>query len=131
MAGAVLDASALLALLGDEPGADVVAEAIREPSALSIVNVAEVLSKLAERGADPGEALARLEEVAEALEIHPLDRADAIAIADLRGPTRALGLSMGDRACLALALRLEMPALTADRGWSRLEGIGVEIMVIR
>lgn len=133
MANAVLDASALLAYLRDEPGADAVADAIAEGVAISTVNLAEVLSHIADRGRDPIRLIEQLTErglLDGALAVEPFTTADAGAVAQLRPRTRDVGLSLGDRACLALALRLGAPALTADSAWARVES-AVEIRQIR
>jgi ribonuclease VapC len=129
---AVLDASALLALLKGEPGAERVAEALERGAYLSAVNLAEVLSKLADWGEDPAEAQARMAQVGllgAAVEVLPFTGEDALEVARLRALTRAYGLSFGDRACLALARRLGLPALTAERAWAELDlGITVEVL---
>jgi Uncharacterized protein conserved in bacteria len=129
---AVLDASALLALLKGEPGAERVAEALERGAYLSAVNLAEVLSKLADWGEDPTEAQARMAQVGllgAAVEVLPFTGEDALEVARLRALTRAHGLSFGDRACLALARRLGLPALTAERAWAELDlGIPVEVL---
>jgi ribonuclease VapC len=129
----VLDASALLAHLRDEPGADVVGEAIAGGAAISTVNLAEVFSRSADRGADPQELAATLTRsglLDGAIAVEPFTAADAIDAARLRPLTRDAGLSLGDRACLALARRLGAPALTADIAW---QGVahGVELRPIR
>ena len=129
---AVLDASALLALLKGEPGAERVAEALEQGAYLSAVNLAEVLSKLADWGEDPAEAQARMAQVGllgAAVEVLPFTGEDVLEVARLRALTRAYGLSFGDRACLALARRLGLPALTAERAWAELDlGIPVEVL---
>ena len=129
---AVLDASALLALLKGEPGAERVAEALERGAYLSAVNLAEVLSKLADWGEDPAEAQARMAQVGllgAAVEVLPFTEEDALEVARLRALTRAHGLSFGDRACLALARRLGLPALTVERAWAELDlGIPVEVL---
>jgi len=129
---AVLDASTLLALLKGEPGAERVAEALEQGAYLSAVNLAEVLSKLADWGEDPAEAQARMAQVGllgAAVEVLPFTGEDALEVARLRALTRAYGLSFGDRACLALARRLGLPALTAERAWAELDlGIPVEVL---
>jgi ribonuclease VapC len=129
---AVLDASALLALLKGEPGAERVSEALERGAYLSAVNLAEVLSKLADWGEDPAEAQARMAQVGllgAAVEVLPFTGEDALEVARLRALTRAYGLSFGDRACLALARRLGLPALTAERAWAELDlGIPVEVL---
>jgi len=125
----VLDASAALAYLRDEEGAERVAEALGDGAVMSAANWAEVLSKVADLGEDPEALEARLLAeglIGSALEIVPLEPRDAAAIARLRPVTRAAGLSLGDRACLALAARLDLPALTADRAWMGLD-LGTEV----
>jgi ribonuclease VapC len=129
----ILDASALLAHLRDEPGADVVAEAIASGAVISTVNLAEVFSRVAERGEDPAKLAAELTQsglLDGAITVEPFTAADAIDAGRLRPLTRDAGLSLGDRACLALARRLDAPALTADTAW---QGVahGVELRPIR
>jgi ribonuclease VapC len=129
----VLDASALLAHLRDEPGADVVAEAIASGAVISTVNLAEVFSRVADRGGDPAKLAAELTQsglLDGAITVEPFTAADAIDTGRLRPLTRVAGLSLGDRACLALARRLDAPALTADTAW---QGVahGVELRPIR
>ena len=129
----VLDASALLAHLRDEPGADVVADAIASGAVISTVNLAEVFSRVADRGEDPAKLAAELTQsglLDGAITVEPFTAADAIEAGRLRPLTRDAGLSLGDRACLALARRLDAPALTADTDW---QGVahGVELRPIR
>jgi ribonuclease VapC len=129
----VLDASALLAHLRDEPGADVVADAIASGAVISTVNLAEVFSRVADRGEDPAKLAAELTQsglLDGAITVEPFTAADAIDTGRLRPLTRDAGLSLGDRACLALARRLDAPALTADTDW---QGVahGVELRPIR
>ena len=129
----VLDVSALLAHLRDEPGADVVAEAIASGAVISTVNLAEVFSRVADRGGDPAKLAAELTQsglLDGAITVEPFTAADAIDAGRLRPLTRDAGLSLGDRACLALARRLDAPALTADTDW---QGVahGVELHPIR
>lgn len=129
----VLDASALLAHLQDEPGGDVVAEAIAGGAVISTVNLAEVFSRVADRGDDPAKLAAELTQIGlldGAITVEPFTAADAIDAGRLRPLTRDAGLSLGDRACLALARRLDAPALTADTDW---QGVahGVELRPIR
>ena len=127
MTGVVLDASAVLAFLRREPGAERVEP--RLPGArMSAVNHAEVLQKGIETGAtmdDVRSAVALLQ-----LEIVPFDAEQATLAAALWPSARPKGLSLADRCALAVALRLERPVLTADREWGILQ-IGVEIEVIR
>lgn len=129
----VLDASALLAYLQGEIGADQVSIALTEGVAFSAVNWAEVLSKLAGRGKAPEEVAKQLRDLGllgEAIQIYPLDQALAQVIAELFPLTRSVGLSLGDRACLALALSLKLPAYTADQVWKSLN-LGVSVILIR
>lgn len=130
---AVLDASALLAYLRNEPGGDRVSDAIDRGAAISAANWAEVLTKLADLGEEPDAAagkLARVGVLGPLLSVHPLDEAGAREAARLRTLTRAAGLSLGDRACLALGKALGLPVLTADHAWVRLK-VGVTVRVIR
>lgn len=131
---AVLDASALLAYLGNEAGAEVVAGAISEGATISTVNLAEALSTLATRGADPAAVVAKLIDrglLDGAITVEPFTAADATEAARLRPLTRSAGLSLADRACLALARRLSREALTADRAWLDLEIEQLHIRSIR
>jgi len=123
----VLDASALLALLRDEEGAAMVAEALEQGGVLmSAVNWAETLSRLSDYGQD----LDGFVEYADVLVLEPFDQIQAEASARLRVTTRKAGLSLGDRACLALAKTRGLAVLTADRGWTGV-ALGVEIRLIR
>ena len=110
-----------------------VEDALVRGSAISAVNMAEVLSKLTEIGEDPDQVTEELQRrgiVGGRLTVIPLTADDAIIIANLHRRTKAFGLSLGDRACLGLALRLRIPAVTADRAWSRLK-IAVKVEAIR
>jgi PIN domain nuclease of toxin-antitoxin system len=120
---AVLDASALLAYLRDEPGAARVQAAIAGGVLVSAVNWAETLSKLADYGQAPdatAEALQAGGVYQQLVEVVPFDEPLARETARLRRVTRARGLSLGDRACLALGRLRSLPVLTADRAWSAL-----------
>jgi len=123
----VLDASALIAFLRNEPGADKVAAALPR-SCISAVNLAETLGKLMGYG-KPLEALAFQVERLQ-IPVVPFDEEQARIAASLWQVTRARGLSLGDRACLALALTTSLPALTTDREWQSCRS-GVEIVPIR
>lgn len=114
----VLDASAVAALLFDEPGGVRVADAIADGAALSSVNLSEVVTLLLRRQQDPASLVARL---ISQVEVYSFDVPDAMAAAALSLLTRPAGLSLGDRACLALAQRLAVPALTADTVWTALK----------
>jgi len=129
----VLDASALLAYLGNEPGADIVSEAIAGGAIISTVNLAEALSTLATRGRDPVGVAADLISrglLDGAITVEPFTTADSIEVARLRPLTRSAGLSLADRACLALAHRLATPVLTADQTWTALS-IDADVRPIR
>jgi ribonuclease VapC len=129
----VLDASALLAYLQGEPGSELVATALNQGTALSAVNWAEVLSKLSSRGKPPQEVTTQLRDLGllgQAIQIYAVDQELAQAIAELLPYTQAAGLSLGDRACLALSLKLSLPALTADQVWSKINA-GISIRLIR
>lgn len=127
MADAVLDASALLALLNGEPGAEPV-KTVLGVAAMSAVNLSEVLTVLVDRGVPRDAAEAALGDLP--VEIHSFGPAGAAQAAALRPSTRSAGLSLGDRACLALAKELGVPALTADRAWQGLP-TGIRVTVIR
>ncbi len=127
MSGFVLDASAVIAELFDEPGADAVHEAIESGATMSAVNAAEVAAKL---GAD-GWADAEVPLVFDGIDIVPFDLPHALLSGRYRQTTRHLGLGLGDRACLAAACLSQQPVLTADRAWQSLVIEGVEIICIR
>ncbi len=128
MSSAVLDASAVLALLQSEPGAAVVQAAVTTGAAISAVNLAEVVGKLADAGVPSAGIRAALAGLG--LEIVPLDAALAERVGLLRPATRTAGLSLGDRACLALAEHRGLPALTTERAWVGLVG-GIVVQPIR
>lgn len=123
----VLDASAAVAFILSEPGAQQVEDALPDCQ-VSAVNLAETVNALINNGF-PGEvardSVARLN-----LNVVPFDAEQALEAGALRETTRKQGLSLGDRACLVLARRLGLPALTADRAWAGLE-LGIEIHLIR
>jgi ribonuclease VapC len=126
-AEAVLDASALIALLWEEPGAAAV-EPLLGRAVICAVNWAEVLQRY-EAHAVPGDRR-RQDIEALGIRIEPFTSDAAHAAAKLWAPTRAAGLSLADRACLALAARLGVPAHTADRAWREVDA-GTEIILIR
>ncbi|MEJ0064961.1 MAG: type II toxin-antitoxin system VapC family toxin [Caulobacteraceae bacterium] len=123
----VLDSSAVLADLRDEPGAAVVRSA-SPTSYLSAVNYAEIITKLIEAGTPPDSA----GEIAEQLgyTVVVADQERAASAGKLHAKTRRTGVSIGDRFCLALAQELSLPALTGDRRWKSLD-LGVEVTLIR
>ncbi len=130
MAEAILDASAVLAFVQDEPGGKAVSE-LMAGAIVSSVNAVEVISKLVDRGMPSHFAQ---ETMFEALpcRVVAFDSAMAALAGQLRARTRPLGLSLGDRACLALALACGegVPVLTTDREWARLD-LGLEIKIVR
>lgn len=130
MTEAVLDASAVMALMMGEDGADVVASVL--PGALvSAVNAAEVVAKFVERDmAAHGKAYRGILDLG--IEVVPFDGDQAVVCGALRWVTRIAGLSLGDRACLALAKTRNLPVLTADRAWLRVaEPALVQVIAIR
>lgn len=115
-ARAVLDASAVLAYLQREPGYEQVRDALAAGAAISAVNLAEVYARVVATGRPLDAVATRL--LALGLRPEPFIEEDARTSASLYPETQPLGLSLGDRACLALARRLGWPALTADRTWA-------------
>jgi ribonuclease VapC len=124
----VLDASAVLAILHKESGSEMVAERLRDGGELSAVNLAEVISKQQEFSIPPHHTVQLLPLLG--IQVHEFDTDSAILAGSLRTVTKHLGLSLGDRACLALAKRLKLPVLTADRIWTQLD-LGIEVIPIR
>lgn len=123
----VLDASVVLAALLGEVLEDE-AEAWLVGGCISAVNVSEVVAKLVDLNF-PADVIAT--NIAEArLDIRPFDDAQAERAGFLRKDTRNMGLSFGDRACLALAGGLDLPVVTADRAWAKLD-LGIAVEVIR
>jgi len=128
--GIILDSSAILAVLLQEPGQDIVKAALGGGSAVSAANVAEAMTRLVKDGMPSEQA----ERVLSALPmtLHALDYDLAIQAGAMFAQTRPFGLSLGDRACLALARRENLPALTADRIWLQAGPlVGVEVRLIR
>ena len=122
----VLDASALLALINSEPGSEVVAAHLSQ-SIMSTVNVAEVGAVLSDLHM-PMQSVESL--LIELTEIIPFSEAQALVSMGLRALTKQKGLSLGDRACLALAKTKNATVLTADKAWSELN-LGISIIQIR
>jgi len=124
----VLDASALLAILNQEPGAERLTAELLSVAAISTVNLAEVHGKLVERGLRPENAWeAALSPIREAV---PFTSEHARLVGHLVEQTRPLGLSLGDRACLALGLALKASVYTADKSWKKVK-VGARIHIIR
>ena len=118
----------MLAALNHEPGSEKLTPEMLTNAAGSTVNLAEVHTKLVSRGGDPEEAwedtLSAIQEPVPFSEEHARIAGGLVAV------TRALGLSLGDRACLALGLALKAPVYTTDRSWKSLK-LGIRIHVIR
>lgn len=127
MSSCVLDASAVLAVLRSEPGAEKVLERL-SGAVISAVNFAEVLTALSRVNRFDDQLLTDLRNMLP--DIRPFNAAQAHLVGQLEPGTRPSGLSLGDRACLALARQLSLPALTADQVWKRLE-LGVTVELIR
>lgn len=124
----VLDASALLAFLFDEAGGETVGKGLAS-SVISAVNLSEVIAKSAERGAKVEHLQNDLADAGIDVAVFDADAAEATAA--LRPATRSAGLSLADRACLALARRLQLPAVTADKSWRTTSIADVAVIVIR
>ena len=128
MTSVVLDASAVLALIREEPGADQVAPYIGR-AAISAVNLQEVVKELLLSGLDEATIRELLEELR--LDVRPHDVAAAFAAAALHAQTRQYGRGLGDRSCLALAVQLGVLALTADREWKKVKVKNLKLVHIR
>lgn len=127
MTEAVLDASALIAFLLNEKGADQVA-AVLTRCCISAVNLAEAFSKLVEQGKSVDAVAFQVDRLQ--IPVIPFDGEEAIILASLEKGTRAAGLSLGDQACLALGLKRQIPVLTADQRWKAAD-VGVKVITIR
>ena len=123
----VLDSSALLAYFRRERGADIVASVLTQ-STISIVNLAEVLSKAVERGQDPKAMHTDIRALG--IAVAPFDKEQALRAAFLRRLTTQKGLSLGDRVCLALALVNNCEVLTGEHVWIGLPH-GAKVTLIR
>lgn len=117
MSSYVLDASAVLAVLQNEPGKENV-EAVLDGAIIGRINYAEILITLVNKGSNLADAIAAIESLE--LTTIELDKEQAEKNAELRPLTKHLGLSLGDRACLALAIRENATAITADQNWLQL-----------
>ena len=126
----VLDASAVLALLQDEPGADIVEDAVDDGAIISTVNLADVLGKMVEAGASVDHAADLV--VGLFVDVEPCALQAAVDSARSRAVTAKAGLSLGERVCLALARSRDLPIVTADRAWSALaEPLGLTVHASR
>ena len=128
MSRIVLDSSALLAILNREAGADKLTPGLLTDATVSTVNLAEVQSKLVSRGLDPEDAWDAA--IGPVRESEPFTIEQARIAGDLVAQTRPLGLSLGDRACLALGIALGAAVYTADQSWKGLR-LGIRIHHIR
>jgi len=128
MTSVVFDASAVLALVRDEPGADNVAAHVGR-AAISAVNLQEVVKELLLSGLDEATTRELLDELR--LDVRAHDVGAAYAAAGLHAQTRQYGRSLGDRSCLALAVQLGIPALTADREWKKVRVRNLKVEHIR
>jgi len=127
----VLDASAIIAFLQGEPGDEVVRLALLSGHCVvSAANQAEIIAKSLDRGADPEAMKAILAELA--YTVVDIKAEDGMQAGWMRGASRKIGLSLGDRLCLALAQRLKAKVLTADRPWLAMaEALEIDICCIR
>jgi ribonuclease VapC len=127
---AILDSSVILAYLLDEQGREAAEQAIAARASISSVNLAEVMTRLTRDGANVGASTEVL--LALPITVVDLDAHLAIAAGAMVEQTKPFGLSLGDCACLALAKREQLPALTADRIWLQAGPLlGVEVRLIR
>jgi len=124
----VLDASALLALIQNEKGADVVKPLLKR-AVMSTINVTEVLAALQRVEIQPKDAIVSISDVIQ--ELIPFDVEQAQCVAELQPYVRHKGLSLGDRACIALGLKLQAPIYTADKIWGELQLDNISINIIR
>ena len=124
----VLDASALLAVLNGEPGAEKLTPQLLSVATSSTVNLAEVQTKLVSRGIKPDAAWEAI--ISPIREAAVFTDEQAKIAGGLIAQTRAFGLSLGDRACLALGIALKAHVYTADRSWKNLK-LGIRIFVVR
>lgn len=124
---AVLDSSAVLALLWREKGCDIVETHLRD-ALISSINLAEVYTKCTERGIDPDAVAAVLAKMP--VTLVDFSAPQALLASKLRQQTKALGLSLGDRACLAVAMMERATVVTADKPWANV-GLNLKIVIIR
>lgn len=124
---AILDASALLAVLGDEPGGELVAPLL-DGGVVSTVNWSEVLARYVDLGLETAGREAEIESLG--VSLAPFTSRQSEVAAGLLPLTRKAGLSLGDRACLALALDVGGQPVTADRAWGRID-VGLDVTLIR
>lgn len=124
----MLDSSAIIAVFHREPGADFIVSHLAE-GLVSAVNVQEVVKKMLDRGYT-------LDVIAESIrslgiQVVAHDAEDAYLAASLAPVTKEFGRGIGDRSCMALAIRLGVPAITTDRSWAKLEIPGLDVILAR
>jgi len=124
----VLDASALIAYLRQEEGYQEVRKSLSSSAAISTVNLAEVYTKIVSEGFSLSEVSPRLKALG--LVILPFEEDEARISAELYPIAKSLGLSLGDRACLSLGLKLGLPVITTDKTWSKLK-LGLDVRILR
>ncbi len=129
MTAKLLDASALIALLFEEPGADDVAQAVSDGAAMSAVNIAEVAATLYQDNWSDEDVSSIVDDLG--IQSIAFDDACALISGQLRPKTKPLGLGIGDRACLATAQLHNLDILTADQIWQKVKLKGVKIQCIR
>lgn len=124
----VVDSSAVIALLNKETGAAFIADHLSE-AVISAVNLQEIVKKMLDAGYVEG----AIREAVEGLELRIAahEAEDAYLAASLTSATRQFGRGLGDRSCMALAIRLGVPAITTDRMWARLDIPGLEVILAR
>jgi ribonuclease VapC len=127
--GHLLGASALLALIFNEPGSDRVRDLI-DDSQIHTVNLAEVMRKLVALGMPVDEVIAHIEDL-EIETIPELNRENVVQIARLTPEAKRVGLSLGDCVCLVVAESMGLTAVTADRSWEEIQGRKVNVLQIR
>jgi len=129
MTSCVIDTSAVFIDLQNENGATEARKWLRD-AAISSVNLHEIVAKATDKGASPDQVRELIEKMR--LTVHAHDAQDAVESGLLRNATREKGLGLGDRACLALAKKLDLPAVTADRAWADLaDDLGVKVVLVR
>lgn len=128
MTKVVVDSSVVIAYLRREPGWESLERHLAGTCLISTVNLTEVIGKLREKGIDPATVDAILDQLG--LTVVLFDEPQARRAGELRVATRHRGLSLGDRACLALAAAQAAPAITTDSAWTALD-VGIEVQVVR
>ena len=128
MTGVVLDSSAVLAMLRQEPGGDAVADHLGS-AIISAVTLQEVAREMFREGAPANLVRASLDALG--LDVRAHDTDAAYGAAELFESTKKHGSGLGDRSCMALGLQLALPVLTTDREWTKVELEGLELRHVR